>query len=273
MPCAIRARHPSRHLRRLRPRPARARRPAGPRARGRHGDPDAPGMGQDNPAFRQLWTSLFLPGGTPQQMQSFNELQRISTSPENAVRMRQAMDAIDVADLLPTSASRRWSFTAAAMRGAFRGRTTAGSGNPRRALRGAGRRQPLPFGERSHLEPHFRRSERLPPTPSNDGGPANYCQARGPLRRLRVGGERGRLGHEHACSQVRWDGASASVTRRNRCSAKRFGRAPQSAPTLSATNAPGARLPAAACICMTVSMRTRRVLSACSASLLPPRAR
>ena len=59
------------------------------------------GWGQDNPAFRQLWTSLFLPGGTPQQMQSFNEMQRISTSPENAVRMRQAMDSIDVADLLP----------------------------------------------------------------------------------------------------------------------------------------------------------------------------
>jgi pimeloyl-ACP methyl ester carboxylesterase len=59
------------------------------------------GWGQDNPAFRQLWTSLFLPGGTPQQMQSFNEMQRISTSPANAVRMRQAMDAIDVADLLP----------------------------------------------------------------------------------------------------------------------------------------------------------------------------
>jgi len=28
-------------------------------------------------------------------------MQRISTSPENAVRMRQAMDSIDVADLLP----------------------------------------------------------------------------------------------------------------------------------------------------------------------------
>ena len=59
------------------------------------------GWGQDNPAFRQLWTSLFLPGGTADQMQSFNELQRISTSAGNAVRMRQAMDAIDVADLLP----------------------------------------------------------------------------------------------------------------------------------------------------------------------------
>ena len=58
------------------------------------------GWGQDNPAFRQLWTSHFLPGGTAEQMQSFNDLQRITTSPENAMRMRQAMDVIDVDDLL-----------------------------------------------------------------------------------------------------------------------------------------------------------------------------
>ena len=59
------------------------------------------GWGQSNPAFRQLWTSLFLPGGSPEQIESFNELQRISTSAENAVRMRQAMDEIDVTHLLP----------------------------------------------------------------------------------------------------------------------------------------------------------------------------
>lgn len=44
---------------------------------------------------------MFLPGGTPAQMQSFNELQKISTSAETAVRMRRAMDEIDVTDLLP----------------------------------------------------------------------------------------------------------------------------------------------------------------------------
>lgn len=59
------------------------------------------GWGQENPAFRQLWTSMFLPGGTAEQMQAFNDLQRITTSPENAVRMRQAMDEIDVTELLP----------------------------------------------------------------------------------------------------------------------------------------------------------------------------
>jgi pimeloyl-ACP methyl ester carboxylesterase/DNA-binding winged helix-turn-helix (wHTH) protein len=59
------------------------------------------GWGQQNPAFRQLFTSLFLPGGTPEQMQWFNDLQRITTSPENAARIRQAVDDIDVTDLLP----------------------------------------------------------------------------------------------------------------------------------------------------------------------------
>jgi pimeloyl-ACP methyl ester carboxylesterase len=59
------------------------------------------GWGQENPAFRQLFTSLFLPGGTPEQMQWYNDLQRITTSPKNAVRIRQAVDELDVTDLLP----------------------------------------------------------------------------------------------------------------------------------------------------------------------------
>jgi pimeloyl-ACP methyl ester carboxylesterase len=59
------------------------------------------GWGQDNPAFRQLLTSLFLPGGTPEQMQWYNDLQRVTTSPSNAVRIRQVSDELDVTDLLP----------------------------------------------------------------------------------------------------------------------------------------------------------------------------
>ncbi len=59
------------------------------------------GWGQENPAFRQMFTSLFIPGGTPEQMQWYNDLQRITTSPEIAVRLRQAVDIIDVSDLLP----------------------------------------------------------------------------------------------------------------------------------------------------------------------------
>ena len=59
------------------------------------------GWGQENPAFRQLFTSLFLPDGTPDQMKWFNDLQRMTTSPENAARIRQAVDDIDITELLP----------------------------------------------------------------------------------------------------------------------------------------------------------------------------
>ena len=59
------------------------------------------GWGQENPAFRQMFTSLFMPGATSEQAQSFNDLQRITTSPENAVRIRRTIDEIEVSDLLP----------------------------------------------------------------------------------------------------------------------------------------------------------------------------
>lgn len=59
------------------------------------------GWGQENPAFRQFFTSLFVPGATPEQMQWFNNLQRVTTSPENAVKMRLVSDYMNVVDLLP----------------------------------------------------------------------------------------------------------------------------------------------------------------------------
>jgi pimeloyl-ACP methyl ester carboxylesterase/AraC-like DNA-binding protein len=58
------------------------------------------GWGSDNPAFRQMFTSLYIPGGTPEQLSWWNELQRISTSPANAVRLQRAMATIDVSDML-----------------------------------------------------------------------------------------------------------------------------------------------------------------------------
>jgi len=59
------------------------------------------GWGQANPAFRQFFTSSFLPEGSPEQMQWFNDLQKITTSAENAARIREACDWIDVTELLP----------------------------------------------------------------------------------------------------------------------------------------------------------------------------
>jgi pimeloyl-ACP methyl ester carboxylesterase len=59
------------------------------------------GWAQDNPAFRQILTSLLLPDATVEEMGSFNELQRISASAENAARLLQSSGNVNVLDLLP----------------------------------------------------------------------------------------------------------------------------------------------------------------------------
>ena len=59
------------------------------------------GWGVDNPAFRQMWTELFIPGATQEQMDSFNELQRRTTSPDVAARHQEAVGNFDVRDVLP----------------------------------------------------------------------------------------------------------------------------------------------------------------------------
>ena len=59
------------------------------------------GWGQDNPAFRQMFTSTFIPEGTLEQMEWFNELQRESTNAETAARLRRATGKFEVSGLLP----------------------------------------------------------------------------------------------------------------------------------------------------------------------------
>ncbi len=59
------------------------------------------GWGRDNPAFRQLWSTLFHPDADSVQMDWMNELQRVASSPENAVRMMLEFPKIKVLDLLP----------------------------------------------------------------------------------------------------------------------------------------------------------------------------
>jgi len=59
------------------------------------------GWGKENPAFRQLFTSQFIPGGTKEQEDWYNELQRASASPESAARNLEVSGQIDVTDLLP----------------------------------------------------------------------------------------------------------------------------------------------------------------------------
>jgi len=58
------------------------------------------GWGRHNPAFRQLHTSLYFPEATPEEARWFNELQRVSTSPEGAVRLSIVLGEIDVRHLM-----------------------------------------------------------------------------------------------------------------------------------------------------------------------------
>lgn len=58
------------------------------------------GWGKQDPSFRQFFTTQFIPGGTPEQHEWFNEMERISTSPANAARFMREFNAIDVTHLL-----------------------------------------------------------------------------------------------------------------------------------------------------------------------------
>jgi pimeloyl-ACP methyl ester carboxylesterase/DNA-binding winged helix-turn-helix (wHTH) protein len=59
------------------------------------------GWGRDNPAFRLFFAAAFIPQGSPEQMRWFSELQRISTTPEIASRLRDTAATIDVTALAP----------------------------------------------------------------------------------------------------------------------------------------------------------------------------
>lgn len=56
------------------------------------------GWGRDDPAFRQVFAAQFLPDGTRADWAAFDQLQRRTTSPENAVRFLEAFGRIDVRD-------------------------------------------------------------------------------------------------------------------------------------------------------------------------------
>jgi DNA-binding SARP family transcriptional activator/alpha-beta hydrolase superfamily lysophospholipase len=56
------------------------------------------GWGSDQPAFRQVFTAQFMPQGSKQLWAEFNELQRLSVSPENAARVLRTAGTIDVVD-------------------------------------------------------------------------------------------------------------------------------------------------------------------------------
>lgn len=57
------------------------------------------GWGRENPAYRQMFTLLFVPDGAPDEIESFNRLQQMSASPQSASRMARAFADIDVQGL------------------------------------------------------------------------------------------------------------------------------------------------------------------------------
>ena len=59
------------------------------------------GWGRNNPAFRQLFASRFLPEGTPEQLDWLNALCQRTATPEVAARLLQARGDVDVRELLP----------------------------------------------------------------------------------------------------------------------------------------------------------------------------
>jgi len=59
------------------------------------------GWGANEPTFRQLFTASMIPTATKEQMDAFNEAQRVSASAECAVRYLETVINFDVRDLLP----------------------------------------------------------------------------------------------------------------------------------------------------------------------------
>jgi pimeloyl-ACP methyl ester carboxylesterase/DNA-binding CsgD family transcriptional regulator len=58
------------------------------------------GWGKENPVFRQVFTSRFIPGASEAQIGWFNELCRRTSTGEMAARLLEARSTIDVSDLL-----------------------------------------------------------------------------------------------------------------------------------------------------------------------------
>jgi pimeloyl-ACP methyl ester carboxylesterase/DNA-binding CsgD family transcriptional regulator len=59
------------------------------------------GWGKDNAATRQFFTTQFIPEATLEQHRSWNEYERMATTPANAARFMQAFDQIDVTAVAP----------------------------------------------------------------------------------------------------------------------------------------------------------------------------
>ncbi|HLO18122.1 MAG TPA: alpha/beta fold hydrolase [Anaerolineales bacterium] len=58
--------------------------------------------GNENPAYRQVFTTFLIPEGTPEQFAWFNNLQLVSTSPANAMSIQRSFNNMDVVESAKT---------------------------------------------------------------------------------------------------------------------------------------------------------------------------
>jgi pimeloyl-ACP methyl ester carboxylesterase len=58
------------------------------------------GCGKPGSPFIQAFSSFYIPDGTVEQLESLAEQQSVSTSAENAVRLRRAFDSFDISQYL-----------------------------------------------------------------------------------------------------------------------------------------------------------------------------
>ena len=162
------------------------------------------GWGRDTPAYRQVFAELFMPDADEAQFDWFNELQRVSTSPENAVRFQRAFPG-DRRRGPPGSCADPATGPSCARRyeSAVRGRTRAWpASHAGQSVRVAAEPQSPPARARACVEPVPARSA---DTPRRSGGGRQNRRRRRPPR-LRPGEAR------------RWpaDGTSWMSTRRQR---------------------------------------------------------
>jgi pimeloyl-ACP methyl ester carboxylesterase/DNA-binding winged helix-turn-helix (wHTH) protein len=59
------------------------------------------GWGDDRAVFTRAFVSFWLPSGSPEQIKWLTDLQLVSHSQENSLKLRMAVDEIDIVDMLP----------------------------------------------------------------------------------------------------------------------------------------------------------------------------
>jgi pimeloyl-ACP methyl ester carboxylesterase/DNA-binding CsgD family transcriptional regulator len=60
------------------------------------------GWGRDDPSFRNVFTMHFVPDAGPEEVRAFDEMQRLSCTAEDAIRLSRAWYDVDITDVLGT---------------------------------------------------------------------------------------------------------------------------------------------------------------------------